>query len=170
MTSPRRCQREKRRQGQARVNGPPLRSAETQAISILAFLFLLILHSHRRANTWGLRAPQANMSNLFSSTRLVGPGRYTRDIWACAVTRARVYRAVLQRRLCRPPRQQSMSANSLHNSSTISPGQHAYPDTVHAGQQPVSRAQTLLRLPTFPVPGRFPPVYCPSARLPVVER
>jgi hypothetical protein len=123
------------------VNGPPPRSAATSDFYSCILFFLL--HSHRRANIWGFAGAPGEHGKLFSSTRrsYCGPTRYIRNRWACIVTRVRVYGAILQRRLCRQPRQQSIIHFILRTAVQFS-WTTRLPDTVHAGQQPVSRAQT----------------------------
>jgi len=68
---------------------------------------------------------------------------YMRNRWVCVVTRARVYGAILQRRFCRPPRQQSIFTQyrvQQHNS----PRQHAY--QIHSACRSAARCHAR-RLP-----------------------
>jgi hypothetical protein len=139
--SPRRC---KRQNGdKARVNGPPPRSAATSDFYSCILFFLL--HSHRRANIWGLRAPQANMANSFHPLegRIVGlpNALHTEQMGVHSNTGACARRHTAKAPL---PATTTTKHNSLHpaHSSTILPDNTPTRHTVHAGQQPVSRAQT----------------------------
>jgi hypothetical protein len=95
----------KRRQGQDERTTTAICGDKRILFSASTTILFFLLHSHRRANIWGLRAPQANTcmyGKLFPSARIVGlvsSSLHTEQMGVRVVTRARVYGAVLQRLL-----------------------------------------------------------------------
>ena len=126
VASRRRCQRQnggKHGGRKARVNGPPLRSAET--IHRILFLHSFFSSTRIDALTSGVCGRPRRTWQTFFIHSYCGPIPQTRDIWAIVVTPARVYRAVLKRRLLAA----TATTKPIHvNYSTRqdSPGQRPY--------------------------------------------